>query len=209
MSNKIEPYISAEKGDVILFRGNALLSKLIRRFSTTPSDKLPTIFNHVGIAVGTYSMVEAMSKVVVSSIARRATEEGQQVMIARLVGTVLTERDSLSFWATNQVGRKYGWVKVIEHLGDYWLSKMRGKDVYFFRRLHGTGRYPICSWLVGFDYFKNVGHFRFNGIQPEYCTPDDIGDDILEGKRGRWEIVYCNPRLEAELKEAGYERFRT
>jgi len=190
-----------KKGDIVLFHGSGWLSAAIRRFSTSPGEKRPTVFNHVGIIVGDGSdgtggtMVEALSTVRRTDFTQRMNEAGQRIMVARKIGLTNQDRNSLALYAQGQVGRKYGYGKIAAHFGDWALGQILRTDIYAFRRITGSGRYPICSWVVAFAYHRALWEFCFHSIQPEYCQPDDIGDDILEGRLARWEIIYSHPAL--------------
>lgn len=188
--------IKLQKGDVVLFHGSGWLSAAIRRFSTSPGEKRPTVFNHVGIIVGEAGeMIEALSTVQRTDFTQRFCAAGQRVLVARMNGLLCRDRNNLALYASRQVGRKYGYGKIAAHFGDWALGQIFRTDIYAFRRLTDSGRYPICSWVVAFAYHKVLLRFCFHGVQPEYCQPDDIGDDILESRRGWWEIVYAHPAL--------------
>ena len=202
------PEIEMKPGDVVLFHGSGWLSSAIRRFSQSPGEKRPAVFNHVGIAIDGGRLVEALSHVVVSSLDKRAHEAGQKIMVARRSSLVDTERAALALYASRQVGRNYGWGKIAAHAGDYWLSVLRGKSVFFFRRATLGGRYPICSWIVAFAYAKAVGVW-FNEIAPNFAQPDDVGDEIIERNPAEWIVVHCDPALtgtiaRASLKAVGH-----
>ena len=70
------------------------------------------------------------------------------------------------------VGRRYGWPAIVAHFLD-WLFQ----GAYFFRRIIGGDKYPICSWVVAHAY-KEVGlHF---GVEARAASPDDIWDFAVE-----------------------------
>ena len=194
-----------EKGDVVLFHGRGWVSSAIRRFSQGPKEKRPSVFNHVAIAVGKDAMVEALlSGVKRTNFFLRSRDAGERVLVARKIGLTELERGNLMLEATRQVGRKYGYAKIAGHFGDWALSKVAQRNVYFFRRMTGNGNYPICSWVVGYAYFYTLPGFCFNMVSPQYCQPDDIGDEIVENIRDKWQIVYAHPDL-VKAEEWNYE----
>lgn len=185
-------------GDVVLFRGAALHSAAIRYLSRSPGEARPAVFNHVGVAIDAGRLVEALSHVVVSALDKRMHEAGEQIMIARRKGLTDAQRANIALDASRQVGRKYGWSKIGGHFGDYWLSRIRMKETYFFRRWTKSGKYPICSWVVGFAYAKAVGIW-FNEIAPNFAQPDDMGDEVIERNPADWSVIYCHPALTASI----------
>lgn len=59
-------------------------------------------------------------------------------------------------------------------------------------------QYPICSWVVAWCYNKIGINF---GVEKEVCQPDDIGDDILEHNKDKYEILFVTDGLEREVKK--------
>ena len=82
--------------------------------------------------------------------------------------------DYVPLWIAieEQVGKKYGTLKLCAHLLD-WMCL----GAYFFRRLVPGGEYPICSWLVADAYSAAGKHFD---CDPGAATPDDIWDFVAE-----------------------------
>ena len=117
------PDVEMTPGDVVLFHGSGWLSAAIRRFSMSPGEDRPAVFNHVGIAVSSGELVEALSHVVRSSLDKRIHETGQKIMIARDNSIGEDKRAALALYASRQVGRHYGYGKIIAHAGDYWLCR--------------------------------------------------------------------------------------
>ncbi len=83
--------------------------------------------------------------------------------------------------AAEQVGKKYGYLKIVAHLLD-WLCL----GVYFFRRFTNNGDYPICSWLVSHAYAMAGKNF---GCDPGSAEPDDIWDFVNQNPE-KYQQIY-------------------
>jgi hypothetical protein len=73
--------------------------------------------------------------------------------------------------ANTYVGKDYGYLKILAHLGDWLLQ-----GAYFFRRFVQLDKYPICSWLVAHAYSFIGKDF---GVDARAASPDDIWDFCL------------------------------
>jgi len=71
------------------------------------------------------------------------------------------------------IGRQYGWLKLLIHLLDAFLTFLRRKETYFFRRMMFYDRYPICSWVEAYAYKAIQVDF---GCEPNTADPDVIQD---------------------------------
>jgi hypothetical protein len=76
--------------------------------------------------------------------------------------------------ALEQIGKKYGFLKILAHLLDWFLL-----GAYVFRRITRNGNYPICSWLVAHAYSKAGKTFN---VKPGAAQPDDIWDFIIDNQ---------------------------
>lgn len=124
----------------------------------------------------------------------------EKVIIFRHRTTTLIENELIARKAMSYVGKKYGWFKLVTHAGDCLLGKITGKDLFFFRRITHSDRYPICSWVtehaeheVGRSFGKPLGS----------TTPDDIHDYCM-GHPDEFEVIYPLARLRYG-GEADYE----
>jgi len=162
-------------GDVFFTRGTSCLSRAIRVCTRSFGEKRSKV-NHVGVVVEeggiqTAVVVEALSKVRKRRLWKRyGTSNKHQVAIYRAKNLKPEQIEIIVAEANEQVGRPYGYVKIIAHLLDWLLN-----GVYFFRRLTSDPRYPICSWLVAHSYSKAGKHF---GVAPGAADPDDIWDFV-------------------------------
>lgn len=164
-------------GDVFMTRGHSLISKAIRIFTRTIGEKRTKV-NHVGIIVTagkleTSRVVEALVTVrevkLWSGYGPPTTDD---VAIYRPTNLTAEEIGVIVAEAREQVGKTYGFFKILGHFLDWLLL-----GAYIFRRLTQNGDYPICSWLVAHAFAKVEKSF---GVDPGAATPDDIWDFIVD-----------------------------
>jgi len=156
--------------DVFLTRGSSWLSRAIR-FFTRGAGEARTKVNHVGLVVqggpiDDAVVVEALSTVKQHKLIDKYGGGRSQVAVYRPVNLAPAELETVVSTARGYVGRKYGFVKILAHLGDWVLQ-----GAYVFRRLAVMDEYPICSWLVA-HAFKQAG--KSFGVAARAATPDDI-----------------------------------
>ena len=164
-------------GDIFFTRGPGLFSRAIRFFTRSIGEKRTKV-NHVGVVVEeggiqTAVVVEALIKVRKHRLWKQyGSSKGQQVAVYRAKNLNPEEIEVIIAEANQQVGRPYGFVKIIAHFLDWLLT-----GAYVFRRLTSDPRYPICSWLVAHSYSEAGKHF---GVAPGAANPDDIWDFVVE-----------------------------
>jgi len=172
----IDPKTELKKGDIFFTRGTALISILIRLFSKTGGEKR-TFVNHVGIVVDDVEqaiVVEALTKVERHKLWDKYHDGKTKVAVYRPTNLSNDEINLIVGKAESYVGRKYGYGKILAHLGD-WLLGGR----YFFRRFASMDKYPICSWLVAAAYAAADKNF---GCEIGMAEPDDIWDFVTNNK---------------------------
>ena len=166
-----------QPADIFFTRGTGWLSSAIR-FLTRRIGEARTKANHVGIVVegGPIEravVVEALSRVRRHPLAGQyGGKKGTQVAVYRPLNLAEEERKTIVQAAEAYVNRKFGWFQLIGHGLDWFLQ-----GAYVFRRLTGSHKYPICSWVVAHSFAK-VGK-RF-GEDPGAASPDDICDFVEE-----------------------------
>ena len=178
--------IIAKQGDIFLTRGKGFLSIAIRICSRTIGEKRTKV-NHVGIVVedGTLEtciVVEALAKVQKHRLWEQyGPPSKSEVAIYRPSNLTNNELATIITAANRQVGKKYGYLKILAHLFDWILL-----GAYFFRRFFKNNKYPICSWLVAHAYSEAGKHF---GVDPGAAEPDDIWDFIQENP-DKYDLIY-------------------
>ena len=170
------PYLRVYKpGDIVLTRGSHWLSRAIRKL-TREKGETATQVNHVGMLVtpsvflGACHIVEAAGNGVVR---RRVREpygpgKGNAIAIYRPITMPPADLEKIVANIEKRVGQKYGYLKLLFHLGDWALG---GR--YFFRRWGAVDRWPICSYLVASEFGKLGYDF---GVPAKAASPDDIWD---------------------------------
>ena len=153
--------VRLEAGDLVLVKGRGWIAGLIRRFSG-PSWGMPAVVNHVAVATSSRQVVETGARV---RVVDPEYYRGSEVAVLRpRVNRVA--KAFIAEYARGYVGRGYGWGKLVAHLADWLIG-----GAYVFRRLAGSQRYPICSWVAAWSY-EEVG-VEF-GVPPGDADPDDI-----------------------------------
>ena len=61
------------------------------------------------------------------------------------------------------------------------------KEIFLFRRLLKSEKYPICSWVYAYSVYNAVG-YQFNNIRPNWVDPDVMHDEMIRSKD--WEIIF-------------------
>lgn len=177
--------IQLKPGDVFLTRGTSLLSRAIR-VCTRSFGEARSKVNHVGIVVTGGGIqdavvVETLIKVKQHKLwMQYGPPKKDHVAVYRATNLTPKDIEIIVAKAVEQVGRPYGFGKIIAHFLDWLLT-----GAYVFRRLTSSSRYPICSWLVAHVYAAAGKHF---GVSPGAANPDDIWD-FVEKKPGYYERI--------------------
>jgi len=176
--------ILLKPGDVFFTRGTSCLSHVIRVCTRSFGERQSKV-NHVGVVVEqdgvqTAVVVEALSKVRKHRLWERyGPPKKDHVAVYRANNLNAEQIEIIIAEANEQVGRPYGYVKIIAHLLDWLLN-----GAYVFRRLTSDPRYPICSWLVAHSYSKAGKHF---GVAPVRRTRTTFGSSSSN------ELTFTNP----------------
>jgi hypothetical protein len=165
-----------EPGDVFLTRGRSFISRAIR-FFTRGIGESRTKVNHVGLVVEAGDLKEAIVVEALSMVTRHRLWEQygppkeDLVAVYRPINLTPEEVKVIVATAERQVGKKYGYLKILVHFLDWLLL-----GAYVFRRLVPDNKYPICSWVVAHAFSKAGKDF---GVEPGMAAPDDIWDFIV------------------------------
>jgi cell wall-associated NlpC family hydrolase len=174
-----------QPGDVFLTRGTSLFSRLIRVCTRSLGERRSKV-NHVGVVVEGGGIpdavvVEALIKVREHKLWKQyGPPKKDHVAVYRATNLTPEDVAVIVAEAVEQVGRPYGFGKIIAHFLDWLLT-----GAYFFRRLTSSGNYPICSWLVAHAYAEAGYTF---GTDPGAADPDDIWDFVTK-KPGHYECI--------------------
>lgn len=168
--------LSLRTGDVVLTRGQGLVSGVIR-FFTRGIGESRTKVSHVGLIVEggpleSCVLVEALHRVMRHVLWSRYAGSGTKVAVYRPKSLTSEEIATVVQKAESYVGRRYGYMKILAHWLDWVLQ-----GAYVFRRLANEDRYPICSWVVACSFAAAGKRF---GVEPGAATPDDIWDFVTQ-----------------------------
>lgn len=200
---------------------------LIRVATFTSTDKRPTVFHHVATVIRVVREIEVItppgelisSRPIVDYVICEALGAGG-VQLRRLLAvygdatlyslavarrrTIPRQRSKIVRAELSLIGRSYGYAKVGAHAADYALTQVwnlaggRG-DVYAFRWLCRSERYPMCSW-------KSLYSYRKAGLDFETAlstgSPDDLSDECLR-KPAIWTWPFISPTIRDELLGPG------
>ena len=178
-----------QPSDLFFTCGDSKVSKAIRWF-TRDKGEPKTKTNHTGGVSdgGTLSqaeIIEAVSTVQSGPLMQRYGPPKKDRFAAyRYIPMTADQQATVVRTAKGYEGRKYGYHRIAANVLDFGLSRTRGKNVYFFRRLAGMADYPICSWLMAYSFEKAGISF---GVPTDAATPDDIWDWVT----GHPELWLC------------------
>ena len=178
---------------MFLTKGTSLLSRAVRIFTRTLGEKRTDV-NHVGVVVArgdlnTCTVVEALIKVGEHPLwSQYGPPKKDSVAVFRPLNLTEEEVDTIVTEAREQVGKKFGVLKILGHFLDWCLQ-----GVYFFRWFFRNGKYPICSWLVAHAFAKAGRDF---GVNAGAADPDDIWDFVTKrgGPRNSDSLLMWTPR---------------
>lgn len=135
--------------DIVFNKSQSLLGKLIRFFSRDKGES-KTLTNHVGMIVvsgegGDAWIAESLQKTV-----KRPLKNGygdlETITVYRPLNLTNEEQRLIVDKMNTYVGKTYGYIKILLHLGDWYLKNIKGgnSNPYFFRRFSTNENYPIC-----------------------------------------------------------------
>lgn len=125
------------------------------------------------------STITAGSRVVVMPVCDSA--------LYRLRGLTTGQRETVTRKALVYFGMKFGWGKLVTHVLDGLINKIARREVFFFRQLNHSDRYPICSWITAFAYDSAI-QYRF-GVPPQCADPDQM-HDWVEANPKEWALIF-------------------
>lgn len=174
--------IETQSADLIFCHGYSWLTQAIRWAERGKNESASNAAHVAGIIEGNLAE-EALTKVVAH--AYNKTNFPGTHYVYRNTKLTQVQRDLIVAEAEDYIGRTYGYLKILTQLGDALLQKAFGGSIYAFRRLTTDDKYPICSWVWAYAYYKAI-NYTF-GIKPQEATPDDMLD-FVQGSSD-WELV--------------------
>jgi len=160
-------------GDIIFCKSSSVLGWLIR-WAERRRNEPKSYANHTAGIGSDKNVVEAVSRVA-STDWLAWTKKHKHFEVWRYKSFTPSQRIAVARAAEIYLDRKYGWWKLFIHLGDSIISKVTGKDAFFFRRVLHVKKYPICSWVWAWAYYRQGVFF---GTDPAYADPDGQHDHV-------------------------------
>jgi hypothetical protein len=173
-------------GDVIFFASKSDLPGHLGRWIAQSRGEQPTYAVHTAQFLDSGTILEMDLQVETrdfGKVLRR--RRGLEVWRCRNLTT--EQRQALTCEALVYSDTKFGCAKLVTHTLDGLINKISRKEIFFFRRLNHSDRYPICSWITAFAYEK-VLHYHF-GVPPECADPDQMHDWVTTHP-SEWTLIF-------------------
>lgn len=184
MNSKHIPKFSA--GDVIFYAGKGDLSGVFGKWVVRSFGEPPTYAVHVAQFLDAGRILEMDGTVKIKSL-DQLLNGGRGFQVWRYARLTNQQREALDTKALAYLNAKFGLAKLFTHLLDCMITKLARKDVFLFRRLNHSDRYPICSWVTAFSYDR-VLHYQF-GVPPNGADPDQMHDWVTSHPE-EWKCIY-------------------
>ena len=173
-----------QTGDIICVKSRGFFGKIISWFSRSRNEA-PTYANHIAIVKDRNTVSEAVSTVKETEI-HEWIEKHKHFQVWRFELLTDAEKDKIYKYLCQFQGKFYGGWKLLFFAGDLGLTKLLGKETYFFRKMLFIDNFPICSWLASNAYAE--AGYRFRDFNPNYLDPDMMHDIIMND--GRWKLIF-------------------
>ncbi len=165
-----------KNGDVLMYRGRSLVSKLIRWFTKSR-------YSHAGLAVwwnDRLMVMEAVGKgVIVNPLSVNVAHyDGRVEWFASVAEISENERIELVRFAQQELGKEYATWKIIA-IG---LAILFGKSAETTDKLRRERRL-FCSYYVAQAY-NAIGRDLKKNVSDRFMTPDDIASSPELKRRG-------------------------
>ena len=187
--------IKPRPADLIFVRSATALGWAIRWFERAMGEP-QSWTNHVAGIGKSDNVIEAQTRVITSPF--EEWRVGKDYQIWRTTDLDDEGRMVVADYAERQIGRRYGYGKLIPHLLDGLLSKVAGGSPYVFRRMLFGDKYPICSWVWAYAYHEKGLDF---GSSPRKVSPDDQLDFVIEHPLKWFRVVATPEIIKEEIKE--------
>jgi hypothetical protein len=181
-------------GDVIVFAGQQDLYSRVGRWFMRMDGEGPTYGVHTAQFLDGRRVIEMDIVVKIKTFEDVLAKRKQHDMwkrrgfeVWRNETLTAAQRQAVSRQALKFVNVHFGYAKFFAHMFDNLLYRVVRRDVYFFRRLDRTNRYPVCSGVTSEAYDRAL-HYRF-GVSPECADPDHI-HDWLKSHPDEWVQVF-------------------
>jgi len=212
-----------ETGDIVHVQGDNFVSRDIRRSERSPGEGISWASHteHVLIAAADGAVDMSVNggrpRVIPFTFWRG---RGRVLVTRKPGGLAAGEKEGVIGSASGALwqGLGYGWIKLVAHKGDWWLSqsplaRWLHLPPVLFRRLCCLDDWPICSYDTARRYW-DVCRIRFNGLDYRVVQPDDIldhcvkqlwpvvfadSDETFLSFKGAYELAAASPRATGEI----------
>lgn len=186
--------------DIVFTRSNSWLGKAIRFFTRDKGEKITEV-NHVGMIANDGDAVDSIIIESLRKTVKHKLSEGygdlSTIAIARPLNITEEGKVKIVTKMESYVGKTYGYVKIVLHLGDWVLKNIKGgnSNPYFFRRFAKMDNYPICSYSLAQSYSADEKDF---GVPPNTASPDDIWDFCVANP-DKYAFIYVGSKIHLDF----------
>jgi hypothetical protein len=178
-----------EPCDIFFTRSKTWLGWLIRTCTRAPGESR-TWAQHVGMIVSEGEDLDAIAIEALTTVERHPLRDEYgdgktELIVYRPINLTDAEKIIIMVAAHADVGKQYGYGKLLLHFGDWCCSEVVGRDVCLFRRLALVDKFPICSFAVARWW---AAAKKFFGVKVGAASPDDIWD-FCQGNPDKYQRV--------------------
>ena len=163
--------------DIILSRSKTFLSKAIRFFGKLKTGS--AYYSHSALVLNDSELIESLWRVNKNPVSKY---EGQDIAIWRCKFLTDEQRISIAKRAESVEGGLYGIGKIPLFALDSVFH------TYLFTRMLGVSNFKVCSNLIAWSYYKELGHDDIFGPGWRSVAPDTI-DDWCRDRPMFWQKV--------------------
>lgn len=174
-----------QTGDIICVQNKSLFGKTIGWFSKRRNES-ETYATHIAMVKDVFTVTEAKLTIKESGISKWI-DNHRNFEIYRYKHMEKYQRDKIYEYAEEQKGNIYGGWKLLFFAADLSIEKLIGKDIFLFRNVLSSENFPICSWFVGYAYYR--AGIKFEKNNPKYLDPD-VMHDIIYRDKDNWKLIF-------------------
>lgn len=165
-------------GDIILVRSGNWFGNLILWF-LRKTDPDSVYFSHAALIKDDKTVLQARFKIQEDSI-EHMFEIWKQYKVVRYKKITPKDTDIMISYGNSLLGLSYGYLRFILYTIDAILHTK-------FSNLITDKNNQICSTLISYLFYKTL-NFKFNDVNWEECSPDDVDDEVTNNSCD-WEII--------------------
>ena len=170
------PYL--HPADIILSRSGTFFSKAIRFFEKLKSGSAN--YSHSAMCLSDREVIESLWRVTVNPTSKY---ENEDIVIYRPKFLTMDQKRSVVNRSLKIEGQAYGVLKIPLFAMDAVFK------TYLFTQTFGISHFKVCSNLIAWAYYKELGHDDIFGTGWRSVSPDVI-DDYCSRWPLLWEKIY-------------------